>query len=251
MKGIIIAFALYSKIPMPRVEWNEVNIKYAIGFFPLVGVAVGGLFYVNFLLLEGLGASDTLQAAWLAVLPILVTGGIHMDGFLDVIDAKHCYGSREKRLEILKDPHVGAFAVIYALVYVILMMGIYSGLSRKLAAVTAAGFICSRGFSGLGAVSLPNARKEGMLRSITKDAGKKRVIFMNLAGIAAGAVLAIWIQPLAGCVALMAGGGVFCYYRYMACKEFGGVTGDLAGYFLQLFELAWAGVCMLCYLFKL
>ena len=43
---------------------------------------------------------------------LLVTGGIHMDGYMDTMDALHSYGSREKKLEILKDSHIGAFAVI-------------------------------------------------------------------------------------------------------------------------------------------
>lgn len=46
------------------------------------------------------------------VLPILLTGGIHMDGFMDTMDALHSYQDRERKLEILKDSHVGAFACL-------------------------------------------------------------------------------------------------------------------------------------------
>ena len=40
IKSICVAFSMYSKIPMPRVEWNEKNMKYAMCFFPLVGTAI-------------------------------------------------------------------------------------------------------------------------------------------------------------------------------------------------------------------
>ena len=50
-------------------------------------------------------------------IPLIITGGFHADGFLDVSDSLCSYGSREKKLKILKDPHIGAFAVIRLAVY--------------------------------------------------------------------------------------------------------------------------------------
>ena len=54
---------------------------------------------------------------------LLVTGGIHLDGFMDTTDARSSYGDREKKLAILKDSHVGAFAVIGCSFYLILSAG--------------------------------------------------------------------------------------------------------------------------------
>ena len=62
------------------------------------------------------------------VLPVLLNGGIHMDGFLDVTDAKSSYGDREKKLEILKDPHTGAFAIIGGCVYFLIYYGAFGEL---------------------------------------------------------------------------------------------------------------------------
>lgn len=50
---------------------------------------------------------------------LLITGGIHIDGYMDTMDAVHSYGNREKKLEILKDSHIGAFAVIMLVTYVL------------------------------------------------------------------------------------------------------------------------------------
>ena len=61
-----------------------------------------------------------------ALLPLLVTGGIHLDGFLDVADARSSHQSRARKLEILKDSHVGAFAVIAMGCYLLLYTALWS-----------------------------------------------------------------------------------------------------------------------------
>ena len=121
MKGFIIAFSMYSKIPMPKLEWTKENMKYAICYFPLVGAVIGLISYVAYWLFTKLQAGDGLRAALLTVLPLLITGGIHMDGFLDTSDALNSYGDREKKLAILKDPNAGAFAVIKGFIYMFLI----------------------------------------------------------------------------------------------------------------------------------
>ena len=63
----------------------------------------------------------------MTALPVLVSGGIHTDGFIDTVDALSSYGDKEKKLEILKDPHTGAFAIIGAIMYYLLFFWIYDG----------------------------------------------------------------------------------------------------------------------------
>ena len=117
LEGMVIAFAMYSKIPMPRVEWEKENMRYALCFFPLVGVSIGLLVSLWKGMQEEFAFGTLLFACIGAVIPVLVTGGIHLDGFLDTVDALSAYASQEKRLEILKDPHTGAFAIIFIGVY--------------------------------------------------------------------------------------------------------------------------------------
>ena len=52
------------------------------------------------------------RAAGFCLVPVWVTGGIHLDGYADTCDALASYGDTAKKLAILKDPHCGAFAVI-------------------------------------------------------------------------------------------------------------------------------------------
>ena len=89
IKSICVAFSMYSKIPMPRVEWNEKNMKYAMCFFPLVGAVIGGLMLLVQFLCGRFGFNTSVYAVVMTALPVLVSGGIHTD---DVISAdSHLY----------------------------------------------------------------------------------------------------------------------------------------------------------------
>ena len=154
----------------------------------------------------------------------------------DTMDAKNSYRSKEEKLEILKDPHIGAFALIYGVIWFLLTFGLFSEMNHKAIGLAALGYAYSRILSGLSVVWFRKAKQEGMAASAAKAAEKnvKWVLMVEGALCIAGFLL---LNPLAGtgCVAV----GVLCflYYRSMAYRIFGGITGDLAGYFLQLCEL--------------
>ena len=87
LKNMAVAFSMYSNIPVPSFEWTKDNMKYSMCFFPIVGAVVGAVMIGVFYLLNLAGFGSTFNGAVLAVVPILVTGGIHVDGFLDTADA--------------------------------------------------------------------------------------------------------------------------------------------------------------------
>lgn len=157
MKPFFIAISMYSRLPAPQFPWEEKDRRRAICFFPCVGIFVGAAFLLAFWLLERMGANALLKGAVLAAVPLLVTGGIHMDGFLDTCDARASWGDREKKLEILKDSHTGAFAVISGVLYLLLLAGVYSMLTWEEAKPAAAGFVLSRAFSGLSVAQIGRA----------------------------------------------------------------------------------------------
>ena len=108
LQTIAVAFAMFSAVPVPQFDWNEKNMRYSLCAFPLVGVLCGALWCVCGVLPLPAAA----RAAGFCLVPVWVTGGIHLDGYADTCDALSSYGDREKKLEILNDPHCGAFAVI-------------------------------------------------------------------------------------------------------------------------------------------
>ena len=229
----IIAFSTYSRIPMPQAAWTEENMRYTLAFFPLVGAAVGAVFWAVDALCSLLGFGCILRAALLTAVPAVVTGGIHLDGYCDTVDALASHAPKEKKLSILKDSNVGAFAVIWCCVWFLL----YFALLTELGSVPtlAAGFILSRSLSALAVEHLPSARA-GMGASL--KAGS-RFPWWTLAAYLAlyGGTAWLWGEPLAAAAALAVSAVFYFIYRSIALGQFGGFTGDLAGWFLQVCEL--------------
>lgn len=241
---------MYSRIPMPNIEWTEENMSYVMCFFPWIGAVIGGLTYFTYWIKEmlcekGICFHELFFVAIFTLIPIWVTGGIHLDGFLDTKDALSSYQSRERRLEILKDPHAGAFAIISGIVYFVFYLGIYSSLTKESVVVIAISFILSRALSGLSVVYFPQARKKGMVADVSENTSKRRtkqVLILYVIGLG---ILMICVGKLSGMIVLATAGIVFAYYYKMAMDKFGGVTGDLAGYFLQLCEISMAAAAVI------
>lgn len=256
----IIAVSMYSKVPMPTVEWTRERMRYVMCFFPLVGLIEGAALWLFLVMaLDVMRLSSATAALIGAAVPILVTGGIHLDGFLDTCDALHSYADRSRKLEILKDPHLGAFAVISFGVYMMLYIGVFH---EYLAMALLAGetsrrflymtpvlvFVMERAFSGLSVVAFPQARKKGLAAGFSGADRKKTDLAVLVlwilcclgAGAAAGSMGFKGAGILAG-VLLAVYTAAFIWYYRMSLRQFGGVTGDLAGCFLQVCELAGLG----------
>ncbi|WP_310603331.1 adenosylcobinamide-GDP ribazoletransferase [Anaerosporobacter sp.] len=237
LAACIIAFSMYSKIPMPRVDWNEKNMKYAFCFFPLVGAVLGAIVYGIGTLLLHIHVGSLCFAALMSVIPIFFTGGIHVDGLLDTLDALHSYGDREKKLEILKDPHTGAFAIIGAMCYFILSLGAWSEIPSRGLPVIAVAYVLTRALSGLSVVTFPLAKNTGLAATFSDLSHKSRVkVTMIVYSVICSAVL-LWIDCFLGIGIIVCSLLMFGYHYHVSRKQFGGITGDLAGYFLQLNEL--------------
>lgn len=136
-----VAFAMFSKIPMPRADWTKENMKYMFCFFPFIGTVIGGLTMLVAYLGLRFGYQPGFVTAVLVLVPVFVTGGIHVDGLLDTSDALSSWQERSRRLEILKDSHAGAFAVITAAVYFIAWYGAYSQLFNSAENMRAIGIL--------------------------------------------------------------------------------------------------------------
>ena len=260
--SLIIAIAMYSKIPMPQAEWNEKNMRYAMCFFPVVGVVIGAAeFAAGYALLHWLHCKPLLFSVAMTLIPVLITGGIHLDGFADTgnyihgymvnagfadtVDAMSSYAERERRLEILKDPHTGAFAIIGLCCYFLANVGIWSEIGEKKLLVACCIFAFSRAMSGLAVVSFKAAKNSGLLRTFQDGAAKRRVRVVMMLWAVLTAFILLKISPAAGTAALAMGIAIYVYYYLFSRKYFGGTTGDLAGYFLQLCELGMLAGIML------
>ena len=179
-KSIVIAFSMYSKIPMVQFEWKEEDMRYSMCFFPLVGIVIGLLSWCWWLFCQQFGIGKMCFAFVGLAIILLVTGGIHMDGYMYTMDALHSYGSREKKLEILKDSHIGAFAVIMTVLYVLIAAGAYSEIKNYSVMASFCGsYFLSRIFSAIAVVSFPCAKKEGTLYMFA-DAAQEKIVKRSL-----------------------------------------------------------------------
>lgn len=214
-------------------------MKYAICFFPIVGILCGACIFVWNMLCKAVGMSDFIFAAVAVCIPILITGGIHLDGYMDTIDALSSHRSSERKLEILKDPNCGAFAVIYCVVYILINLSLFYELYRLdcIAAICPI-FVLSRGLSALCAVNMQNARGTGMLCAYTKNTERKTANIAMISVLAVATVMLAVISPLSGGSAVCFSIITVLVYIKTAKKQFGGVTGDTAGFFLQICELS-------------
>ena len=228
---IAVAFSMFSAVPMPQFDWNARNMRYAMCAFPLIGVVCGGLWW----LCGMLPLPPLVRSAGFTLIPVLVTGGIHLDGYADTCDALSSYGDREKKLAILSDPHCGAFAVIRLCTYFLAYFAVASSVafSVRTAVLMTLAFVLERSLSGFAVAAFPMAKNTGLVHTFATAADRKRVrvilLVLSLALCAAMVCLGGWAMVLAALA-------VLGWYYHVSRKQFGGITGDLAGWFLQKAE---------------
>lgn len=226
---------------MPRFAWNEEDMRHSMFFFPLVGLVIGGVILGFHSIPAVSGLPLFVRSAVTVLIPILITGGFHLDGFMDTEDALRSYQSKERKLEIMKDPHAGAFAVIGLCACLLTMLAAVGTIlttgSRWTILVLAAVFMTGRALAGISALQLPKAKKDGMLKEET-DGEKKQLLIALLFWLAAGAVVMVAADPLAGTAVALCFLLCSVWYGRVTAREFGGVTGDTTGYFITLSETA-------------
>ncbi|MBE6009088.1 MAG: adenosylcobinamide-GDP ribazoletransferase [Lachnospiraceae bacterium] len=235
-----IAFLMYSRIPMPQADWEAANMRYVMCFFPLVGAAIGAVVFGVSKLCAWLSVPALLTAIVLILLPILISGGIHLDGFMDVCDA---VGSRQepaRKLEIMKDSHVGSFAVLGLVVLLLLNLGAWYEIPIECLQVLGIGFVLSRAMSGYLVIREKAARKDGLNAMFSGAAEKNRTKIVLWIYMAACVVFMLIASVPAGIAACVVAFVCLAAMPQMAKRQFGGWTGDVAGYFLQICEVAMA-----------
>lgn len=228
--SFLICISMYSIIPVPRIDWTEKRMRYCFCFFPLIGIIIGGIWYGCYQVLEP--CTENLKSIVLLLIPIVISGGIHLDGWIDTCDAIFSYGDRDKKLEILKDPRTGAFGVIGAIVYFLLLFAAYSQILENKVGWEQIPviFVMSRAAGSFCMITMKNAKKTGLGASFS-NASSERVTQI---------VLLLWMM-VAGYFMPMVLLGILVFvvvvYLWYINREFQGITGDLTGFLIMLIEL--------------
>ncbi len=236
--AVVSAFSTFSVLPTPRIEWNAYSLKNVLAALPLVGCVIGGFLCLWYWLSTLLKLPAILTAVAFTILPIALSGGIHMDGFADMTDALSSHAAPEKKRAILKDPHCGAFAVIAVGCYLLICFGLCAALPLDWKTVGLLGIthVLSRAIGSLLSL-LPSGSTDGMQKAF-RDSASKGSVWVLLLWVALSLGGAAALSPAAAIAMLLAGGLVFLYIRHTANKQFGGMSGDLAGAGISLAAIA-------------
>ena len=235
IRSMIIAFSMYSRIPIPRFEWKEEDMRYNLCFLPIIGALIGAVVYGCLYLCDMLTVPLMARVCVVSLIPILITGGFHIDGYMDVMDAVNSYKPREEKLKILSDPHIGAFSMISFAAYVLIWTGALTIIfDRDVSSIRIPLvfiFVLSRICTAISSLVLKKAKDDGMLKNETDKAGRSELLILTFELIISIAVTVLFdvFAALAMTAVLVLLG---LYYRHKTYKEFGGVTGDTAGCFV-------------------
>lgn len=238
IQTILVAFSMFSSLPVPFIPWEKKNTTYLLLAFPLVGLFCGGVFVA----LCHVGAwfvSSFVLAVLLALAPIILTGGLHLDGYCDYLDAHSSHQSKEKKLEILSDPHIGAFAVMGLVCYLLLSVAILYELDKSpiYYPFFVGIFFISRCLSALSVVSLPKAKTQGLVATFSKDAHHRHIQGGLGLTLLCTLLFFLFYHAVVAIPLCLVGTVVFFRWKRQMLLEFQGITGDLTGYLVQKLEL--------------
>lgn len=223
---------MYSAIPVPQFDWERKDMRYAMLAFPLVGAVIALIMSGTAYVLDLMQVPELLKGAFFTLIPVWVTGGIHLDGYADTCDACASHREPEKKQEILKDPHIGSFAVIRLCGLFLLEGALWASLPHPGALFLGVLFVLSRIQSAFAVVSFPLAKNTGLAYVFAEASDRKNAGIILAAGDIVISAAACFFGGLEGAAMILASHGVFAYYYYMSRKQFGGLSGDLAGWFL-------------------
>ena len=220
-----------------RLKKSKKNKKYALCFFPLLGVITGAVLYAFNMLCRKYGFDQSFFALIGAVLPVLMSGGIFLAGFMDTADA--LLKARDRKEQSGNRIKEGTFGVVAMAAYFLLYAGalvLFRKNSQLL--LLAIGYMVSRTLCVMALLWFPAGNQEEFsLSTLSKSQkGMLRVIFSII--LALCFCTCFIISSIMGTLEILIAMWIWTYYYYMSKKSFGGVTKTSMGYFLTLCELA-------------
>ncbi len=237
----VLCFSMFCAIPSPLQIWDEEARPLMTLFLPLVGAWIGLLWTGCAYLVRFLGLPVLVSGAILCAFPFVLTGGMHMDGFLDVTDAVKSWRDIDERRRILKDPNVGSFAVIAAILLVTAQFALLSSLredANRFALILIP--VVSRTVAGLCVTVLRPLSVSEYAGRYRQGVKRSHVVWFAVL-LAAAAALGFLLLGRYGFItpAVIAG---YLWYLIRGVKSLDGMSGDISGYALTFGELCGVAV---------
>lgn len=236
MKSLLITLGMFTKLPVPIVEWEEKKGPSAFIFFPFAGLVCGVFTYIIYLIVLYLNIYSALGSILLLLSLYLVCGFVHLDGFMDTADAFLASKDKDKTIEILKDSKVGAFSVISIVLLLIAQyISLQSALIFQLDPIYLLMVpILSRAFSVLVLFICKPLQTSGILYYFRDGLSRKHIVTASI-------ILVVFISLFAYMkllFALIFTGAVFLVTGFVifAQKKLDGINGDIIGASIILLE---------------
>ena len=232
LNAFIMCQSMFCSIPTPQI-WDEKAKDKMLLFLPVVGLEIGALWAALAWLCAFLRLPALVTGLILCAYPYVVTGFIHLDGYMDVTDAVKSWRDLERRREILKDSHVGSFAVIGIVLLLLAQFAFFASAPKTadylaLIFVPAVSRCCSAlAVTGLKPMSTSQYADRKKPKSHMVVLSMMLVIFLATGFLLCGK----YGCALVGC---LLGYGLALRRGY---KSLDGMNGDISGYALTIGEL--------------
>lgn len=233
MRGFLIALTFLTRIPIPAPkDVSPGEFKQSQHYYPLVGLLIGFmLFGINLLIHRYY--PPIVVGAILLVCEIWLTGGIHLDGFMDSMDGLLSARTPERMLEIMKDSRVGAHASITLTSLLLLKFSLLSSLLAYNTNILLIFPMISRWAFLLGIIGFPYARAEGLGQGFHENS---RWFIFILEGILT-LTISIWFCGYVGIIAAFTALVFVSLFSWKVSRLLGGLTGDIYGATIELTEV--------------
>ena len=233
-----MSLGMFSAIPLPFQIWDEKRTSIMIASFPLVGVIIGALWWLASIPLFALDMPLMLTGAVLTLTPFFIAGFIHLDGYMDTSDALLSRRPLEEKMRILKDPNVGAFAVVMlGILFILQFAAVYAiAEGREYFALIIAVMVVSRCSSAFCIFVLPHMPGSNYAPLLAQGISKAHKIFVVMLMVAAFAFSFIYAGHV-GIIVLAAAVIGYSLSILKAYRGLKGISGDLLGFALVISEL--------------
>lgn len=233
--AFIMTQSMFCALPCPCLVWKEEARNKMLLFLPVVGLEIGVFWLLADWLMGWLNLPALAGGLVMCALPYLLTGFIHLDGFMDVTDAIGSWRNLEERRRILKDSHVGSIAVIWCAFLLIAGVAMFASVPETANRIVLLFVpVISRCCSALAVLKLKPMGTSQYADSQSK-AVKWHVVL--LAVLLTGCVAAGFL--LTGKYGLVLIGGLVNYGLALrkSYRLLDGMNGDISGYCLTISEL--------------
>jgi adenosylcobinamide-GDP ribazoletransferase len=239
LRKLLIALTFLTRIPFPNPsDVTQEEFTKSQHYYPLVGLLLGGILWLSFILLLPF-YPPLVIGALLLVLQLILTGGIHLDGFMDSMDGLLSARPPELMLDIMKDSRVGAFGAMSTIVLLLLKFTLIVEL-LNLENLLALRFLLfmpllSRWIFLMGVYFFPYARPKGLGKGFHEASRQTKGIFFSQ-GIFL-LLLTFWFLHWPGLIGFLISTLFILFFTYKSSRLLGGLTGDLYGASIELSEL--------------